>query len=443
MARAARASRGEQMALGGRADIGRQRRGQRAAGGALSCEVHRDGELVGVERAVAVDVGEVPHLPQHVDRQLRPLKDRPHRLPARLAAGRSERAEDLVVPRLVLGRHAPRDGGRGRGAVRVAAHLLRGALRRRRRRRLLLRWRRRVCDLLRRRRRRSHVRLDVGQRAPDRGVGVRDSALLRELRHQLGDLVREDVLHRRDCLCVELWELGEVVPLHDGPELGDVGEVSHREGVCAVHLEEVLLDVREQLRLRLLRPEVGGHLLLEVAHDVRVRLSEPHALDELVDLADGRVLWHVLEVGEQVAHLHLEELARPLRPAQRLVPEGADVDAHALGRLDDLAQRPHQRAVDAQQLLAVDGVRLVEHDADLVVVPLERLDRLLELVRDVQLVRVKEEENHVGARGEPGAHLGEGVRPPNALLLARQYAGRVDEGHVVKERRVKLGALEL
>lgn len=26
--------------------------------------------------------------------------------------------------------------------------------------------------------------------------------------------------------------------------------------------------------------------------------------------------------------------------------------------------------------------------------------------------RVKEEENHVGARGEPGAHLGEGVRPP-------------------------------
>mmetsp|Transcript_27520 Transcript_27520/g.80684 ORF Transcript_27520/g.80684 Transcript_27520/m.80684 type:complete len:236 (-) Transcript_27520:1135-1842(-) len=89
MARAARASRGEQMALGGRADIGRQRRGQRAAGGALSCEVHRDGELVGVERAVAVDVGEVPHLPQHVDRQLRPLKDRPHlqRLPRSLGAG--------------------------------------------------------------------------------------------------------------------------------------------------------------------------------------------------------------------------------------------------------------------------------------------------------------------------------------------------------------------
>ena len=27
------------------------------------------------------------------------------------------------------------------------------------------------------------------------------------------------------------------------------------------------------------------------------------------------------------------------------------------------------RTVDAQQLLAVDGVRLVEHDADLVVVP--------------------------------------------------------------------------
>ena len=69
-------------------------------------------------------------------------------------------------------------------------------------------------------------------------------------------------------------------------------------------------------------------------------------LDELVDLAHRRVLGHVLQVGEQVAHLGLEELAAPLVPFERLVPEGADVDTHALWALDHLAERPHQSAVN-------------------------------------------------------------------------------------------------
>ena len=161
-----------------------------------------------------------------------------------------------------------------------------------------------------------------------------------------------------------LGELCEIVCLHDATELVHVWEVANGQRVGAVHLEEVLLEVVEQLRLRLVLPEHGGHLLLEVADDVGVRLGEPHTLHELVDLAHRRVLGHVLQVGEQVAHLGLEELPAPLVPLkktgikceiwekwgatygrngcggwvhlERLVPEGADVDTHALWALDHL-----------------------------------------------------------------------------------------------------------
>jgi len=56
------------------------------------------------------------------------------------------------------------------------------------------------------------------------------------------------------------------------------------------------------------------------------------------------------------------------------------------------------RTVDPEQFLRVDGVRLVEYHADLVVVPLERLDGVLELVRDVELVRVEEKKDDVCGR---------------------------------------------
>ena len=49
----------------------------------------------------------------------------------------------------------------------------------------------------------------------------------------------------------------------------------------------------------------------------------------------------------------------------------------------------------------IDHVRLVEHNPDLVLVPLHRLDAAAELVGDVQLVRVKEEKNSVNPLGKP------------------------------------------
>ena len=49
----------------------------------------------------------------------------------------------------------------------------------------------------------------------------------------------------------------------------------------------------------------------------------------------------------------------------------------------------------------IDHVRLVEHNPDLVLVPLHRLDAAAELVGDVELVRVKEEKDAVDSLGKP------------------------------------------
>ena len=67
-----------------------------------------------------------------------------------------------------------------------------------------------------------------------------------------------------------------------------------------------------------------------------------------------------LQVGEEVLLLRLEELSIHV-VAQRLVPEGPDVDPGHFGGPEDLAQGPHERPVDAHQLLVVDHVGLVEY----------------------------------------------------------------------------------
>ena len=59
------------------------------------------------------------------------------------------------------------------------------------------------------------------------------------------------------CACagllgIEFGELGELVPQHRVAELGHVWEVSHRQLVRTVHLEEVVLEAAEQLGLGLL-----------------------------------------------------------------------------------------------------------------------------------------------------------------------------------------------
>ena len=49
----------------------------------------------------------------------------------------------------------------------------------------------------------------------------------------------------------------------------------------------------------------------------------------------------------------------------------------------------------------IDHICLVQHDPDLVLMPLHRLNAAAELVGDVQLVCVKEEKNSVNPLGKP------------------------------------------
>ena len=57
----------------------------------------------------------------------------------------------------------------------------------------------------------------------------------------------------------------------------------------AAHLEEVLLQIVEQLRLSLVLAKHRGHLLLEVADDEGMGLGQANTLDKLVDLWRGDV----------------------------------------------------------------------------------------------------------------------------------------------------------
>ena len=67
-----------------------------------------------------------------------------------------------------------------------------------------------------------------------------------------------------------------------------------------------------------------------------------------------------LQVCEEVLLLGLEEPSVHV-VAQRLVPEGADVDPGHFRGPEDLAQGPHEGPVDAHQLLVVHHVSLVEY----------------------------------------------------------------------------------
>jgi hypothetical protein len=113
-----------------------------------------------------------------------------------------------------------------------------------------------------------------------------------------------------------------------------------------------------------------------------------------------------------------------------MFPEGGNVDPGHLGALKHFAEGPHERPIDPQQLPGRDLhgrsgvkntiekpalslcsaapshlVRLVEDDSDLVVVPAEALDDFLEFIRDVELVRVEEEQDKIGALSKPPTDL--------------------------------------
>ena len=105
-------------------------------------------------------------------------------------------------------------------------------------------------------------------------------------------------------------------------------------------------------------------------------------------------------------------------PPQRLVPEAANVNPGNLRSPENLAQAPHESAVDSHQLLVVHHVCLVQHNPDLVVVTSQGLNAPSEFIADVELVGVKQKQNPVNSFSEPLQDAYEVVTSVCSLLLS-------------------------
>eukprot|EP00968_Pinguiococcus_pyrenoidosus_P017560 scaffold1748_cov258-Pinguiococcus_pyrenoidosus.AAC.12 len=73
---------------------------------------------------------------------------------------------------------------------------------------------------------------------------------------------------------------------------------------------------------------------------------------------------------------------------------------------------------------------------------MEALDDALELVANVQLVRVKQQKNEVGSVSKPAANFGKVVATSESLLLAAEHSRSVHDGDVAQDLRAKLRAFK-
>merc|ERR1719323_2985137 len=87
----------------------------------------------------------------------------------------------------------------------------------------------------------------------------------------------------------------------------------------------------------------------------------------------------------------------------------------------------------AQQLLRRHAVGLVQQDLDLLQAARQGGYATPELIRDVELVGIKEENYHCGVIDEPSYDLFEVVPSLQALLLAGQHSRCIDEGHALED----------
>ena len=107
-------------------------------------------------------------------------------------------------------------------------------------------------------------------------------------------------------------------------------------------------------------------------------------------------------------------------PPQRLVPEAANINSGNLRSPENLAEAPHEGAVDSHQLLVVHHVGLVQHNTDLVVVTSQSLNASSELIADVELVGVEQKQNPVNSLSEPLQHAYEVVTSVRSLFLSAE-----------------------
>ena len=129
-------------------------------------------------------------------------------------------------------------------------------------------------------------------------------------------------------------------------------------------------------------------------------LCQSGPLDKIVEFSYGAISWQRLQILKHVLLFGLEKLPVGVI-AERLVPERPQVDPADFGGVEDLAQGPHEGAVDPHQLLGIYHVGLVQNNFDFVFVTFQGLNALSELVGYVELVGVEEKKNSVHSLGKP------------------------------------------
>mmetsp|Transcript_359 Transcript_359/g.703 ORF Transcript_359/g.703 Transcript_359/m.703 type:complete len:215 (-) Transcript_359:45-689(-) len=201
-------------------------------------------------------------------------------------------------------------------------------------------------------------------------------------------------------------------------ECVDFGEVAGGEVVLFHNGSELVGHICDEFLLFLILPHDGGHLRLKMAYYVGQGFDLSNAFDEFVNFPHSGLTWQDGQISHEIALLLFEQL-RIVKGLEGFTPEGPNINAKNLGRVDGLAERPEEGAVDTHELLPINLVRLVENASYLILVALEHVDGRLELIRNVQFMRVKEEDDQVSPVREPRHDLGEIVSAVGALLLPR------------------------
>ena len=211
-------------------------------------EVHRERELVTVQHAVPVDVGQLPDLPEGRVRQ--PTLDhlRLGRGTGHLPVDGVEALEDIVVLVPIL-RHNP---------LSFPSTLV-NALPDPDAKRAVL-----------------HA---VKRPALDTWVGGAHLLLVRNHLHEACDVLGEHAINLFDELRLEGVELGEVLVGQHLLHVLHLREVSEGDLVFLLQLTVDLWQVRNQLLLLRLLPEHRWHLTLQVRDDVRVHLRTDNGVD--------------------------------------------------------------------------------------------------------------------------------------------------------------------
>lgn len=124
-----------------------------------------------------------------------------------------------------------------------------------------------------------------------------------------------------------------------------------------------------------------------------MHLDQTNALDDGIDLTLRGNTGQTHELVQQPFLVGIEH-AFKVTVKQRLVPIRPSIDSNHLRSTKELAHGPHERSIDANQLVPFNRVGLVQDAPNLIViVRSDRFDHLLEFVTNIQFVGIKQQQN--------------------------------------------------